>query len=364
MNRIIFVTIIILFTVLHLQAQESWYKCLNGTIDKYAVTMYLHKTAHTYSGYYFYNSKEDPIYFIGDDTTISNKIKLLAFPVPVNEGDETFIIEGDSAKFTGEWKKNNSSDGLSFSATESSDTSLIPFSLIYTSGEKKLKPSWKESPAATYAASVVWPANNTAKALFVKKIISGQLTQKGKVEEPEIIFSKNKDKFFKEYEKEYRDVEDSMLKHNPYTFSVDETKRLIIVYQSSKILSVANYSYAYAGGAHGNYGTNYLSLDLVNKRRLLLTNILTRGGEARLPALLEKYFREYYKVDMNTSLAKAGLFDSTIQPNDNFFVTTKGINFSYTPYEIGPYAMGEINIFIPLTELNNYLQPSFKSLIK
>ena len=66
--------IIFFFIINNLSAQNvSWYKCLNGAIDKYPITMHLHKTDHNSFGYYYYNSQQEPIYFIGEDTTIAAK---------------------------------------------------------------------------------------------------------------------------------------------------------------------------------------------------------------------------------------------------------------------------------------------------
>ena len=80
-------------------------------------------------------------------------------------------------------------------------------------------------------------------------------------------------------------------------------------------------------------------------------------------ALLEKYFRSQYGLKPTDSLAEGGLFENHIEPNDNFYLTGKGIGFTYMPYEIGPYAMGEINIFIPFREVEKYLKPGIKELM-
>ena len=138
----------------------------------------------------------------------------------------------------------------------------------------------------------------------------------------------------------------------------------MIVYQSKTILSLANFSYSYTGGAHGNYGTGYTSLDLIKEKKLKLDDVITKTGQAYLRSILKKYFRKNYNLDANASLKEAGLFKEKIEPNNNFYVTTKGIGFSYAPYEIGPYSMGEINIFIPFSELQNFLQPVFKNLVE
>lgn len=46
-----------------------------------------------------------------------------------------------------------------------------------------------------------------------------------------------------------------------------------------------------------------------------------------------------------------------------FLLTGKDITFSYYPYDIGPYFMGNIAVFIPFKDIEPYLQPAFKKLI-
>jgi hypothetical protein len=140
---------------------------------------------------------------------------------------------------------------------------------------------------------------------------------------------------------------------------------MLIAFQSSKILTMAFFNYAYTGGAHGNYGTYYTSADLTSNKVLALDNIITEGGKKQLRTLLEKNFRKQYNLKPTDSLTdEGGLFENKIEPNKNFYITGKGIGFCYNPYEIGPYAMGEIDIFIPFTDLKNYLKEGFKRLIE
>jgi Protein of unknown function (DUF3298) len=47
-------------------------------------------------------------------------------------------------------------------------------------------------------------------------------------------------------------------------------------------------------------------------------------------------------------------------PAENFYVTTAGIGFLYAPYEIKSFADGEVNLLVPFSALNAYLQPGFK----
>lgn len=147
-------------------------------------------------------------------------------------------------------------------------------------------------------------------------------------------------------------------------YTKDLSNRVLIAYQSPKLLTLAFSNYTYTGGAHGNYGTTYTSIDLTNSKKLKLQDILNIQGQKVLGSLLEKHFRITHDLSLADSLQRGGLFENTIKPNNNFYVTSKGLGFNYTPYEIGPYVMGEINIFIPQNELDKYLQPAFKELIR
>ncbi len=97
---------------------------------------------------------------------------------------------------------------------------------------------------------------------------------------------------------------------------------------------------------------------------LQLSDVLVPAGSKALPQLLAQSFRRQYGLKPADKLTDGGLSENTIKPTDNFFVTGKGIGFNYVPYEIGPYAMGEILLFIPFTDLKDLLQPAFLSFVK
>ncbi len=322
--------------------------------------MHLYKTGHEFEGYYYYDSKQEPVYFIGDDTTEKGNIKLTVF-LPGNNTDENFIFWTENNSITGEWHTTGKARPLNFSAKEINPAS---FEYVFSEGNTKLKPQKKDSPAATWQAASIWPKGNSNQTDFLKRIITESFGEKNSTEDIGKIFLRIKKKFFADYLSEYKDVKDEEISEDAIAYNLDEKDRLMVVYQSAKLFTLANSSYSYTGGAHGNYGTSYSSLDLQNKKKLKLDEILTSAGIKQLSKLLEKHFRKAYSLKENAALSEGGLFEDKIEPNDNFYVTGKGIGFNYTPYEIGPYAMGEINIFIPFTELSTNLQEGFKKLLK
>jgi hypothetical protein len=280
--------------------------------------------------------------------------------IPDKEADESFIFSISGKAVTGEWNpgKNKS---LIFSATETNP--IVAFDYIYTEGSASLRPAMKESPAATFEAASIWPKGNSAQAVFLKKIITEEWDAKNSTEDIGKIFLRQKKKFFVDYMNDNKELKDEDIKE-AYSFNMDVSDQMMIVYSSSKLIILAHSNYAYTGGAHGNYGTSYIPVDLLNNKKLSLNDLVSPAGKKQLPKLLEKYFRLAYSLEKTDSLMEGGLFENKIEPNDNFYITTKGICFCYLPYEIGPYAMGEINIFISFTELKDYLQTGFKRLIQ
>ena len=146
-------------------------------------------------------------------------------------------------------------------------------------------------------------------------------------------------------------------------YMMDQSEHILVVYQDAKIMTLADFTYLYSGGAHGNYATSYHNYDLANKKRLKLTDVITQDGKKKLSGLLAKAVRTQFKLKSSQPLTEV-LFENKIAPTENFYLTAKGIGFSYSPYEVAAYALGEINLFISFNALDFYLQPSFKKLLQ
>src|SRR5699024_5762817 len=95
-----------------------------------------------------------------------------------------------------------------------------------------------------------------------------------------------------------------------------------------------------------------------NKKKLPLSAVI-HIDSTKISALLEKKFREDYEVEEGKSLTEFGLFENKIKPNNNFYFDDWGMTFVYNQYEIGPYALGIIALFIPWEKLQPYLDHTF-----
>ena len=177
------------------------------------------------------------------------------------------------------------------------------------------------------------------------------------------LMLRDKAAFFKEYEDDYKDLKTADFKESSAMYNMDQSEHILMVYASPKIVTIANSSYVYSGGAHGNYGTSYSSYDLLNKKEILLNDVLTTDGKKKLSSLLAKALRSQFRLKPTSPLTEV-LFENKIAPNQNFYITGKGIGFNYNPYEIAAYAYGEINLFIPFKDLEPGLQPAFRKLLQ
>lgn len=121
-----------------------------------------------------------------------------------------------------------------------------------------------------------------------------------------------------------------------------------ITYNQNDILITEHGYYFYEGGAHGMYGSSYTHYDLQNKKIIRLEDLLTSQYKTVLAPILLKKARE-----LNISL-----LSDTVEPTENFLLSSTAITFLYQPYEIASYADGIVEIPVSYQEIKEILKPS------
>lgn len=102
----------------------------------------------------------------------------------------------------------------------------------------------------------------------------------------------------------------------------------------------------YAGAAHGNYGSETVHLLLPDLKKITLDQLFTEGFRSVLSEKVKIGLDKQFGDD--AGLEYKGLpdeFNYELQPN--FLVVY------FNPYEIGPYAMGTIEVAIPYDEIRD-----------
>jgi hypothetical protein len=338
---------------------------MKGTIGKYGVTMQLHRNGHEYSGYYYYESSQQPMDLGGKD---SAGMVLLDAYIPANLENanvysESFRGNWDGNVYSGSWKMTGKSSSQTFVLQGESSATALNFLLVYTEGVTKLQPQNKKSPEATFSASSVWPKGNSTTDAFIKKELTKIISDTDSTKEIGKILLDQKRQFFKEYRDEQKELTQKDLDMRAEALNYEMYTDIRVVFTSPNLLCLSEYAYSFTGGAHGNYDTNFYAYDIRNRRRLHLDDVIKLEDSVSLSIVLEQKVRREFNIKPTDKLSSV-LFEDSISANDNFFVTEKGIGFTYHPYEIAAYVYGETTLFIPFSEIKSLLKEDFLSLIR
>ena len=130
-------------------------------------------------------------------------------------------------------------------------------------------------------------------------------------------------------------------------------------YIDSLVISVRkDLAQYYAGAVHGNYGTGFYNIDRRTKTLLRESDYFVEDYAAQLTKILQRRLLIGYKVKTLEELEeKEGISAVDLTPNDNCSIGPKGLTYIYNPYEIGPYALGQVTIFVPYEDLQPILRP-------
>lgn len=132
----------------------------------------------------------------------------------------------------------------------------------------------------------------------------------------------------------------------------EQRATLSIESMSNDLLSMSVFSYVYPyGAAHGNYGTTCVNFYIPTGQVLDQSNIFDDSKRKEIIKVIRDAAKEQFA-------SRESMVDiSEINTYDNFSVTPTSIKFIYAPYEIAPYAAGEIGIEIEPYDLYDYLTP-------
>lgn len=146
------------------------------------------------------------------------------------------------------------------------------------------------------------------------------------------------------------ELEDSSFKFQ-YSFETGYQ----VVYNSIDFISIVLDHYQYTGGAHGNYIAFGYNISLDDGSVLTLKDIVEDGSEDLLIYECEDAILEKYET---STLMEAGLFEDEIvlTLDQDFYIIPGALVLQFDPYEIGPYALGEITAEIPFEKITDILK--------
>lgn len=120
----------------------------------------------------------------------------------------------------------------------------------------------------------------------------------------------------------------------------------------------------YTGGAHGNHYTIISNIDIQNKKKIEIKDIVEKEKITDLTKIAESHFRKNENLADSVSLAKDFFFENgTFAINDNFGLTKNSLIIYFNEYEIRPYAEGPTLLEIPYSDIEKILNPNGKKYI-
>lgn len=132
-----------------------------------------------------------------------------------------------------------------------------------------------------------------------------------------------------------------------------------ITYYDDYIITMQKDLYTYsAGAAHGLHGLGNYTIDRKSKDVISEGDLFIDGYGPELNKVLQRALIKSLGRKTAQEVEKEdGIYVADLTSNDNFRLDAKGMTYTYNPYEIAPYAMGIIEVFVPYEEVRHLLRP-------
>lgn len=341
-----------------------FYKRFEGSIAGKAVVMHLQRAGDLYDGIYYYLDQGKWLLLryqkdSSNDTDISfTETIAITINTEQDAAPPDLRMHYANGTLKGSWKNK---DGKTFP---------IDLKETYPEGSFRFLPQLFVDTAVAFSGKTNSPVARISESFPVatgtsdttwlnarmKKILDFDTTAA-------TTFEQDANKSHAAYLKSYLDETKKMNNEDAVAFlNYEQGQHVTIRFNKNGLIIFESLYYAYEGGAHGNYGTRIFCYDVKNKTAIRLKDIIN-ADTAALQPIVEKNFRLQMGLKPGVALNTV-LFENRLAMTDNFYFTEKGIGFIYDPYEIASYAQGTINIFVPFTDLQPYLNTALVQRIR
>lgn len=134
-------------------------------------------------------------------------------------------------------------------------------------------------------------------------------------------------------------------------------REVAIYYNSEGIFSFGVYEDGYTGGAHPNSSIFTYNYSLRTGQLMTPEEIFLPDAMEDVLRLAEKQFRKAMELPAKGNINDQGFWfrGGRFHLSRSFLPSKTGLTFIYNPYEVAPYAAGEIRIFLSYTSLKKYI---------
>jgi Protein of unknown function (DUF3298)/Deacetylase PdaC len=343
---------------------NTFYKHFRGKIGDFPVTMDIVQNIITENsgfqqlkGYYTYDKYQEPIALIGD-VAADGTWTVTEY---ARDGSSAELVgKWSNGIFAGTWRDTTNKKTFPFTLTEDYSDGALKFDYQSFMDSVAMVKSNPKSPVAHFELHSLIPQITEGGAGWLKNEIfktwsADTFGQVGTALLPlDQAKTKRRDEFFKDYVEGNADFMKDTADWG-VVMNWMMSYGMNVLSNTADRVSLEYTNYWYTGGAHGNYGSSLVTYDLKTQKVITLNDVFKPNYQKMLNAALAKSVRKTFNLKPNEPLSNV-LFENAIEANDNFCVTSKGILFNYTPYEIAAYAAGEIQLFVPFEEIKGILK--------
>ncbi len=350
---------LLLFHTVPVTAQAHFYKHMEGQLGEgISLKADIIRIDAKLSGYYYYYFL-DTLQHSNYGTHYGKSLPIYGTINPDNSLEFSEYSEDVSgAKFrgkyadgaiTGEWVSSQGNKTMPFQLQETYPEGSIAFYVYHLSDKGPLLDNKKE-PAASLDLTLLLPKPyskaatvDSVEALIYREFFGLDSTGA----DPEISMKQNRDLFFKNYRKANIDL----YQEGAASFNWEKSKAVRILYNENQFLSLEFYDYGFTGGAHGLTISKFFVINLEDGHSVTLDEIFRKDFKNDLRDILNDQLRLQFEIPDNKDLRDAGFWVEAVDPSTNFYLNKDGIAFYYNQYEIAPFSMGPVQVFIPYSRM-------------
>ena len=200
----------------------------------------------------------------------------------------------------------------------------------------------------TYEASIPVFEDGSQQLIDSINIFIGQtfFEHKNNITDLKKIVKAESDSFYQDYLRDFSDFNEADF---PLTYNY--IYKFNVAFHNTKYVTLKNESYAYTGGAHGNYSTLYYVFSAENGKLLSINDLVS--DTLKLHEIAKQQFYKLKNIDVNKSINDQGYWfeKKLFSLNNNFGLLKDTLIFTYNPYEITNYAEGQTELKIPMNLL-------------
>jgi hypothetical protein len=348
-----------------------FYKRFEGTIAGQLIVLHWHQYDNYAYGAYHYRKQGKKIELFNWEDTVKNGTDFYLTERSVTlipaGSDPHWVISAKGDRISGKWISGDNTKTYEIELKESYSPGSYPLSLIYISDSAILLPD-KPEPQARTTSLVVTPSSSMPadRKEFLSSVINQTFGCDAAITQLSDCIARSNKLYFDSYRKETLEMDTSGISSPDFSspsFSYSSDRNIRVNYNDNDFLILEDFVSDYSGGAHGNYGSSFLRLDLKSHVTLGLYDIINPEDTSKLLPLIQKHAAITLNLKSNESLSEY-LFEDSVPLTPNCYFSETGITFVYNPYEIAAYAAGQINIFVPFSAIKDFLTPSFRSRMK